>query len=182
MSKLKNSKFRVPARVKYFLGTIVQFGGIFILSVVFERILEILIIIPLFFVFRSKYTKTFHANTIFECSIYSLLMFFIICLISLPVELSILSSVLLCYLTTTILYYIRDYLDISRVKKIKISKGMNKQDLIDVCKQNSLNELETKVLTMYYCDRLKRWQIGIKLNYSEDNISKIKKKALDKLV
>lgn len=182
MSKLKIKPFRIPAKTKYLLGTFVQFAGIFVLSYVFEKILEILIIIPLFFIFRSKYTKTFHANTMFQCSVYTLIMFIILCLLSLPICYSILSAVILCYATTNVLYYIRDYLDIKRIKCTKISVGMNKEKLLQVCKLYNLNELETQVLTLYYCDRLKRWQIGNKLNYSEDNISKIKKKALDKLV
>ena len=45
----------------------------------------------------------------------------------------------------------------------------------------SLSELETKVLIFYFCDKLKRWQIGNLLNYSEETISRIKEKALQKM-
>ena len=58
---------------------------------------------------------------------------------------------------------------------------MNKDILIEKCKLYDLNDLEIKILVSYYCDGLKRWQIGNQLNYSEDRISQLKKQALDKL-
>lgn len=150
------------------------------ISYLFERIIEVLIIIPLFFVFRKKYTKTYHAKTLFECTLYTLLLFLVICLVAQPIQTSILLAIILCYLTTEFLYLIKDYQDLIKVKKFKIYKGMNKQLLIQKCQLYELSEVETQVLILYYCDRLKRWQIGNVLNYSEDNISKIKEKALNK--
>lgn len=167
-------------KIKYFLASFIQFGGILLLSILFERIIEILIIIPLFFWFRSKYTKTYHAKTIWQCTLYTLLMFLIICIISQPIQISILITIILCFFVTEFLYYLSDYLDFIKIKKFKIYKGMNKATLVNKCIIYELTDLETQVLTMYYCDRLKRWQIGNVLNYSEDNISKIKEKALKK--
>ncbi len=67
-------------------------------------------------------------------------------------------------------------------RKNKVCLGMNRELLLSMCKKKGLSEMETQVLVMFYCDRLPRWQIGKKLDYSEDNISKIKKRALDKIV
>lgn len=69
-----------------------------------------------------------------------------------------------------------------RKKKIKVCIGMDRELLLAKCKEKDLTEKETQVLVMFYCDRLPRWKIGNKLGYGEDNISKIKKRALDKLV
>lgn len=168
-------------KIKCVLFSIVQYVGAILLGLIFNRLIEILIIIPLFFIFRNKYEKTFHAKTILECTIYTLLMFFIICLISRPIYESILLTIILCYITTEILYYIRDYLDLRKVKRIPIYMGMKRDTLKQKCEMYGLSEIETEVMLMYYSDKMKRWQIGNKLGYSEDNISKIKKKALDKL-
>ena len=167
-------------KIKYFSASFIQFSGIILLSILFERIIEVLIIIPLFFWFRSKYIKTYHSKTIWQCTLYTLIMFLIICLIAQPIYISIIITIILCFVTTELLFYIQDYLDFLKVKEFKIYKGMNKEMLLNKCKMYDLTDVETKVLTMYYCDKLKRWQIGNVLGYSEDNISKIKEKALNK--
>lgn len=167
-------------KIKLIIATIIQYSGALFLGWYFNHLIEMIIIIPLFFWFRSKYTKSFHGNTIWECTAFTLIMFFTIVLLAQPIHVSILLTVTLCYFTTEILYYIKDYLDFLKVKRFKIYIGMNKKVLEDKCKMFDLSEIETKVLVYYYCDQLKRWQIGNMLNYSEDNISKIKAKALDK--
>lgn len=169
-------------RIRHIIYGLLQYIGAFLLGIIFNRLIEILIIIPLFFIFRSRYEKTFHAKTMLECTLYTLLMFLIICLIARPIYESILLTIILCYVTTQILYYIKDYIDLLKVKNIPIYIGMNRDTLKQKCQIYGLNDIETDVLIMYYCDRMKRWQIGNKLGYSEDNISKIKKKALDKLL
>lgn len=167
-------------KLKLLLCTILQFGGALALGWYFNHLIEIIIIIPLFFWFRSKYTKTFHANTMWLCTAYTLAMFTIIVLLAQPITVSIFLTIILCYFTTEILYFIKDYLDFLKVKDFKIYVGMSKTILEEKCKMYDLTEIETKVLIHYYCDKLKRWQIGNILNFSEDNVSKIKAKALEK--
>lgn len=167
-------------KLKLLLCTILQFGGALALGWYFNHLIEIIIIIPLFFWFRSKYTKTFHANTMWLCNAYTLAMFIIIVLLAQPITVSIFLTIILCYFTTEILYFIKDYLDFLKVKDFKIYVGMSKTILEEKCKMYDLTEIETKVLIHYYCDKLKRWQIGNILNFSEDNVSKIKAKALEK--
>ncbi len=174
-------KLKLNIKQKDFLYTVLQISGIVVLSILFQRVLEVFIISILFFIFRRKYTKTFHAKTLRDCTLYTLIMFLIICLILPPLQSSYGVIIILCYVTTEALYFISDYLDLTKVKKFKIYKGMNKDILIEKCKLYDLNDLEIKILVSYYCDGLKRWQIGNQLNYSEDRISQLKKQALDKL-
>lgn len=181
MNKLKELYYKIPFQAILIFYTIVQFGGILIISYFMDMLLETIIFIPLFFIFRRKYSKTFHAEDFLPCTAYTFIMFIIKNKISLPISSSILLTVVLAYTTTDALYYIKDYIDIVNVKVIKIRRGMDKDLLISKCKQANLTEDETYVLVEYYCNRKKRFEIGMDLGYSEANISKIKEKALSKL-
>lgn len=167
-------------KLKLLLCTILQFGGALALGWYFNHLIEIIIIIPLFFWFRSKYTKTFHANTMWLCTAYTLTMFTIIVLLAQPITLSIFFTIILCYITTETLYYIKDYLDLLKVKKFQIYRGMPKDILENKCKMYNLTDVETKIMIHFYCDKLKLFQIANILNYSEIRVSQIKKVILDK--
>lgn len=169
-------------KFKSILNTIIQFTGAIVIGIYFDRLLEMCFIIPLFFIFRSKYDTTFHAKTIVRCTLYTLLMFIIVAILLQSTHISLFLTVIICYLITQILHYIGVGEQYIKVKRFKVYIGMPKDILLDKCRICNLSEVETKVLTLYYCDHLKRWQIGNILNYSEDNISKIKRRALDKFV
>ena len=72
-------------------------------------------------------------------------------------------------------------IEMLQLKKTNIDFNIERSILEKKCKLYNLTELETKILICYYCDKLKRWEIGNLLNYSEDMISKIKEKALNKI-
>ena len=167
-------------KLKYALALIIEVVGIIAIALIYKRIVEFFVITPLMLIFRRKYSKTFHAEEFIKCSYSTVILYFIIAKLGLPLEISIGLSVILAYITTEILFFIQDYKDLSGIKKVKIRIGMNKTILEEKCKLYNLSEIETKVLIYFYCDRLKRWQIGNILNFSEDNVSKIKAKALNK--
>ena len=114
------------------------------------------------------------------CTTYTLAMFTFIVLLAQPITVSIFLTIILCYFTTEILYFIKDYLDLLKVKKFKIYRGMNKDILINKCKLYDLNDIETTIMINFYCDKLKLWQIANVLNYSEIRVAQIKKEILDK--
>lgn len=72
-------------------------------------------------------------------------------------------------------------IEMLQIKKVNIDFNIERSILEKKCKFFNLTELETKILIYYFCDKLKRWEIGNQLGYSEDMISKIKDKALNKL-
>lgn len=167
-------------KLKLALFTIIQYCGAIALGWYFSHLLEIIIIIPLFFWFRSKYTKSLHAKTMCQCTIYTLCMFFIIVLLAQPIAISIFLTIILCYVTTEVLYYVRDYMDFLKVKKFQIYRGMSKEILENKCKMYNLTEVETSIMIHFYCDKLKLFQIANILNYSEIRVSQIKKEVLNK--
>jgi hypothetical protein len=66
----------------------------------------------------------------------------------------------------------KDYLE-HKVKKIKFYKGMLAEDIPDY-----LVGIEYEVIYQYYVKRYKLDKIAYNLNYSKDNINKIKAKVI----
>ena len=76
--------------------------------------------------------------------------------------------IIFTYIINVVSFYVRDYLDLKdkfKAKKVEITKGMNKDKLLEICEQNDLNELETNILTYFYCDRMSLTAISYKVNY-----------------
>lgn len=96
-------------------------------------------------------------------------------------EKDLLSFGVLCYLLAKGELEDRERKERERLRDLEVVKGMNEKDLLAKCEMYGLSDIETKVLFMYYVERYTRNEIGIATNYSEDNISKIKKRALDKM-
>jgi DNA-directed RNA polymerase specialized sigma subunit len=71
-------------------------------------------------------------------------------------------------------------MDSLKQKQKGLIRGISEEEMSIICKWRKLTPIETKVMVLYYCNCLKLWQIGNELNYSQDNISKIKRRALDK--
>lgn len=69
----------------------------------------------------------------------------------------------------------------TEANKVEIRKGMSKDKLINLCELSQLTELETKILTYYYCDRLTLTAISYKVDYSYDSVYLIKSKAIKKI-
>lgn len=72
-------------------------------------------------------------------------------------------------------------IELIQLQSVKVDFNIERTLLIRKCKLYQLSTLEIKVLELYFCDKFKRWQIGNQLNYSEETISRIKEKALQKM-
>lgn len=118
--------------------SILQFSFILFIGWYFDRLIEILIIIPCFFFFRSKFEKQYHSSTSWKCTKTTIIIFFIVGYISPSKSASILLDVMLSFLITNISFYVRDYLDIKYPKKKK--KNENRQIIIDILGKSNLDE------------------------------------------
>lgn len=170
--------------LKGLFHSILQFIVIFSFAWYNNCIFEMSIIYICFFFFRTKFEKQFHAKTTWLCTIYTIIIFYIISYITPNKEKSILLIIIFTYNINNISFYVRDYLDLKdkfNIKKTSITKGMNKNLLLEICNISNLNELETNILVYYYCDRLSITAISYKLNYSYDYIAELKSKIIKKI-
>ena len=177
-------KLRNKIILKGLFHSVLQFIVIFSFAWYNNCLFEMSIIYICFFFFRTKFEKQFHAKTTWLCTIYTFIIFYIISYITPNKEKSIILVIVFTYTINNLSFYVRDYLDLVdrfKARKICISKGMNKDLLLDICHMNNLNELETNILIYYYCDRLSISSISYKLNYSYDYIVELKGKILKKI-
>lgn len=148
----------IPRKLKYSIHSVIQFGGAILLGWYFDRLINIFITIPLFFIFRRKYDKNYHARCVNECTIQTLIMLFIMTQVNASIGLSILLTIIITYIDTEILYHIQDYIDLKEiVRKINENKTKtyrqrilaivpNNESKIDkLCKSFAISELSETI-------------------------------------
>lgn len=170
--------------IKGLFHSILQLLLIFTFAWFNDCFLEMMIIYVCFFLFKSKFEKQFHAKTTWLCTLYTMIVFYIVSNITPKLHISILLIILFTYNINYISFHIREYLDLKdrfKASKVEITKGMAKNKLLEICKLNNLNELETNILVYFYCDRLSLTVISHKVSYSYDYVAELKSKIIRKI-
>ena len=156
---------------KYFLILLAQYLLLTAIAILCDRLIEFITCIPLFFYYTKKYDKQYHCKTLLKCALTTIIIFSLVCILIPSKNEFIFISIIFTYLLTTISFYVRDYLD----KNIKTTfyKGMNADEL-----PNDLSGVEYDIMNLYYVERRKLDYIAYAVNYSVDNVKKLKAKIL----
>lgn len=136
--KLKNKLL-----IKGLFHSLLQFTAIFLFSWLNDCIFEMLIIIVCFFIFRTKFEKQYHALTTWGCTFLTMIIFYIVSLITPEKSISIILVIIFTYMINKVSFYYRDYLDIKNAKNEKVAKkkkNTNRQLIIDILGANNLDE------------------------------------------
>lgn len=177
-------KLRTKLRLRILTHTILQLSAMILFGYFADRLFEMVVANICFFMFRPTFTKQYHAPTMWKCTLLTSFVAYIISLIVPNKSISVVLIILFTYFINVISFYVRDYLDLRdkyKAKKVEITKGMNKEKLLEVCEAGDLNELETSLLVYFYCDRLSLSTISYEVGYSYDYVAELKSKALKKL-
>lgn len=136
-------KLKTKFLIKGLLHSLLQFIAIFIFAWFNSCIFEMSIIYVCFFIFRTKFEKQYHALTTWGCTILTMIIFYIVSLITPEKSISIILVILFTYMINKISFYYRDYLDIKNTKNEKVAKkkkNTNRQLIIDILGANNLDE------------------------------------------
>ena len=68
-----------------------------------------------------------------------------------------------------------------KASSVQITKGMDKDLLLEICNNINLSDLEINILTYYYCDRMSLSEVADTVNYSYDYVAELKSNSLKKL-
>ena len=161
---------------------IITYGSILIVAIMFHRIIEVSISVLCFHIFRHYDEKTFHASTDFRCWCVSMISFTMVMKLSLPLYQSILFQVLLAYVLTKVMYYVKDYLDL--VKERNCEKRalslieLSLDDLMKVLLPKKFSENDIKAVYAYiHKDRNVLIDSLIKYSMSKSTLYRLIKKA-----
>lgn len=146
----KSKKDRIFRLYCTIIFAIITYGSILLISYFFNRMIETTVSVIFFHIFRSKDDKTFHASNDVLCWLTSIISFTIITIVNLPLTQSILISICFAYILTTIMFYIKDYLDL-RLMRNKIEKtklvDLSLEDLIKL--NSNMDESDVKIVYDY---------------------------------
>lgn len=143
---------------------------------------QFVVIFISFCVLRLVFGKSYHCNSIINCTSLSCLVFVIATRLSLPTYISILCNVIIGLLVAYLMYILYYFNKNTNSQGVVLSRGMSLEALIEMCSNLQLNEMEMKILTEYYVKRKSLQSIAMAVGYSKINVSKIKQKAVKKII
>ena len=143
---------------------------------------QFVIIFVSFCVLRAVFGKSYHCNSIITCTSLSCLVFVIATRLSLPPYISTLCNVIIGLLVAYMMYVLYYFNKYTNPQGITLSRGMNQETLMEMCSDLQLTDIEMKVLTDFYVKRKSLQSIAMTIGYSKINVSKIKQKAIKKII
>lgn len=138
-------KLKTKFFVKGLFHSLLQFIAVFTFAWFNNCIFEMAIIYICFFIFRTRFEKQFHALTTWGCTILTMIIFFIVSLITPEKSISLILVIMFTYMINKISFYYRDYLDIKNMNNSNISnskkkKNTNRQLIVEILGKDNLDE------------------------------------------
>lgn len=140
------TKWKIKKISIYTSLSLILLLGVLLFAYLNSRIIETALCVVLFYIYRSAYNKQFHTYSLIQCTVISITVFAIVSAISLPLQLSVFSSILIIYFLTYFSYKLRDLIDntvLLESYKLKLKKFDNK--CIENLTENELQERLPKI-------------------------------------
>lgn len=170
------------------------FIAVFSFALLFGKFLESIIILISYFLLRYKFDKTFHHMNMWICVALSILMCWCMIAITLPIQVSILSGILVALIDCYLLYKVKDYYDakdnyteaVAELEQLKQPKVFNvdtctKDELIQRCEELHFSNENKELAIMFFIEKIKQSEIADKLCVQEKTITTRKKRMKAKL-
>ena len=149
---------------------------VFVIAFISDKLLEFLVFMLTYTFIRDEFTKAVHGSDFTDsahkgiklCRLITTIVQLVSIIFLIKVDISKYINILLAGVLGIINFIAKDYLE-HKIKKIKFYKGMNKDDI-----PQELTGIEYEIIYQYYVMRYKLDKIAYNLNYSKDNINKIK--------
>lgn len=144
--------FKIKAELffKTVLGYAIILVALFFVSWIFDKVINTVIILMSYGGTRWVFPITYHAKTDKGCIMFTIACFSIAIIIALPINLSIVASVIVGMAISTFLFFLQYFLDLKASTKVT-----NKEAFIAKCKSCGYNELKTEMAIKFFIDNEK---------------------------
>ena len=181
MKKKKNLNSIIRAyKVKNLLLSLLHLTFVLIIAFISNKLAEFLIFMLTYTFIRDEFEKAIHGSdftnspskAIKLCRLITTIVQLVSLIFLISFNISKYINILFAVCLGVVNFIAKDYLEY-KVKKCKFYKGMLAEDIPD-----DLVGIEYEIIKQYYVNRYKLDKIAYNLNYSKDNINKIKAKIL----
>lgn len=153
---------------------------ILIVAFISDKLIEFLTFMLTYSLIRNEFTKAVHGSDftvsahkgIVCCRIITTIVQLISIIFLVKIDMSKYINIGLAFTLGVINFFAKDYLEY-KIKKTKFYKGMLAEDIPE-----DLVGIEYEIIYQYYVKRYKIDKIAYNLNYSYDNVYKIKAKII----
>ncbi len=143
-------KIKVELFVKTIVGYVIILAILFAIGWIFDKLINTVIILMSYLGTRWTFPLTYHAKTDKGCITFTIACFSIAIIISLPINLSIIASVIIGMAISTLLFFIQYFLVLKAQTKVT-----DKEAFIEKCKALGYNELKTQMAIKFFIDNEK---------------------------
>lgn len=137
------------------------------------------IIFVVFVVMRAVLGNSYHSNMVGKCTTVAIITFTCATQVSLPTYVSVQVNVFIGFLVAFIMYKLYTEEFNAEADRFSVCRGMDKEQMVIICDRYNINGLSRDIMIYFYCDRHKVDKIAFMVGYSNDNVAKLKKQALD---
>lgn len=161
--------------VKTVVGYAVILVALFSVSWICEKVINALIILMAYGATRWVFPLTYHAKTDRGCIMFSIACFSIAIIIALPINLSIIGSVIAGMAISTFMFFLQYFLDLKASTKVG-----DKDKFISKCKSLGYNNLKTEMAVKFFVDNEKPKDVWLwlletkKSNIEWDSVRRLK--------
>lgn len=169
--------WRIKAELvfKTVLGYVIILVALFSVSWLFDKIINTIIILMSYGGTRWIFPITYHAKTDRGCIMFSIACFSIAIIICLPINLSIIASVIIGMAISTFMFFLQYFLDLKASTKVT-----DKEAFVEKCKSLGYNDLKTEMAVKFFIGKetprdVWLWLLKTKQSDIEwDSVKKIK--------
>ena len=143
-------KIKAELFIKTVMGYVVILVALFSFAWLFVKVINDVIIFMSYGGTRWVFPLTYHAKTDKGCIMFTIACFSIAIIIALPINLSIVASVIVGMAISTFLFFLQYFLDLKASYKVN-----DRETFIAKCKTFGYNELKTEIAVKFFIDNEK---------------------------
>lgn len=168
--KCARARIRIVDFLKYELWVYtIVFVSLLLCAWLFNRWIEGLMFCIAHTVIRNAFDKQFHFNKTAYCLILTCAIIWFAIPITLPVEISLLSSIAVAFLVCFFGYLAQDRMDLLKATRKTIS-NLSREDVTQICNELGYNKDKRDLAIMFFVDKLKNKQVWEILCKTQRNI------------